>query len=261
MMRALALLLALFATQPAFAFDASKQAGIDPRPGAIVPLDIGFREGDGAEVTLRTLAHGKPVLLAPVLHNCPNICGVTLAGLLAAVGGQDLVPGRDFSIVAFGIDPKEGPQDAAALLQKLQQAYPPSIVSSVHSLTGRADNIASVTKALGYRYAWDPDLAQYAHVAAVAVLDADGRLSRWIYGVAPDPTDLKLALLDAGRNRIGSWTDQLLLLCYHFDAVTGRYSSLIWTMLRIGSLLTMLVLAGSIGIALLRDRRSGRHSP
>jgi protein SCO1/2 len=261
MIRAVALMLAILAAHPAFAFDAQKETGIDPRLGATVPLDLPFRDEHGKAVTLRALAHGKPMLLAPVVHNCPNICGVTLAGLLAAVTQQDLMPGRDFSIVAFGIDPRERPQDAASSLDKLRQAYPPLIVKAVHGLTGPASSIAAVTQSLGYRYAWDQERQQYAHAAAVAVLDSDGRLSRWLYGVAPDPTDLKLSLVDAGRHRIGTWTDQLLLLCFHYDAATGRYSSLTWTLLQAGSVITMLVLAGWIGVALFRDRRSARRAP
>jgi protein SCO1/2 len=261
MIRALALVLAMLAAHPALAFDAQKEAGIDPRLGADVPIDLPFRDEHGTEVTLRALAHGKPMLLAPVVHNCPNLCGVTLAGLLAAVDKQDLVPGRDFSIVAFGIDPREQSQDAASSLDKLRQAYPPLIVNAVHGLTGPADSTAAVTQSLGYRYAWDEELQQYAHAAAVAVLDSDGRLSRWLYGVSPDPTDLKLALVDAGRHQIGTWTDQLLLLCFHYDAATGRYSSLIRTLLQAGSIVTIIMLAGWIGVALLRDRQSARRAP
>src|SRR4051812_45276855 len=136
MIRVLVLLLASLVTHPALAFDPAAQTGIDARLGAVLPVDRSFRDETGAEVTLRTLAPGKPMLLAPVVHNCPNLCGVTLAGLLAAIDKQDLVPGRDFSIVAFGIDPREAPQDAAASIDKLRQAYPPSITNAMHGLIG-----------------------------------------------------------------------------------------------------------------------------
>jgi protein SCO1/2 len=254
MIRVLALLALILAASPAFAFDALKEAGIDQRPGAHLPLDVPFQDETGAAVTLRALLDGKPMLLAPVVHDCPNICGVTLAGLVAAAGRQDLAAGRDFSIVAFGIDPKERPRDAAASLGKLRNAYTIP-ADALHGLTGTADHIAAVTKALGYRYGWDQELGQYAHMAAVAVISPDGRLSRWLYGVSPEPSDLKLALVDAGRGKVGSWSDQLLLLCYHYDPATGRYGPLIWTLLRIGSAATFVILGGLIGLALLRDRR------
>lgn len=255
MIRLLVLLLAILAASPALAFDALQEARIDRHPGARIPLDIPFRDEAGRTVTLRSLANGKPILLAPVVHTCPNICGVTLAGLLSAIGKQDLLPGRDFSIVAFGIDPREGPRDAATALDKLRNSYTIRPGDAFHGLTGTAAGIAAVTDALGYRYGWDQDLGQYAHIAAVAVVAPDGRLSRWLYGVSPEPSDLKLALIDAGRGRVGDWADQLLLLCYHYDPATGRYGPVIWTLLRIASALTVAILGGFIGFALLRDRR------
>jgi protein SCO1/2 len=260
-MRRLALFLAaLLGCTPAWAFDPFQQAGIDARPGAQVPLDLPFRDEAGAPVTLRALAQGKPILLAPVLHDCPNICGVTLAGLARAVHAQSLVPGRDFTIVAFGIDPREGPQTAAASLDKLHREFPALPAESIHGLTGTATDIAAVTGALGYRYAWDEAIGQYAHLAAVAVLTPDGRLAHWLYGLAPDPTDLKLALVEAGDGRIGGWGDQLLLLCYHYDPQTGTYGPVIWTALRVGGGLTAAAGAAFIAIAAVRERRRTRHT-
>jgi protein SCO1/2 len=254
MMRFVFCLLLVLTSGTAHAFDPFAEAGIDPRPGAQIPLDLPFLDEKGASVTLRTLAGNKPIVLAPVLHRCPNICGVTLAGLAEAVRAQSFVPGNDFSVIAFGIDPKEGPAEAQASLVGLEKDLPRSPANAIHALTGEAGNIASVTQALGYRYAFDQDIGQYAHLAAIAVLTRDGRLVRWLYGLAPAPTDLKLALIEAGEGRLGNWGDQLLLLCYHYDPVTGRYGALIFQLLQLGGGLTVLLMAGLIGLALLRER-------
>ena len=109
----LVLLLLLF-TQPAAAFDALSSSGIDPRLGAGIPLDGAFLDESGAAITLARLGGGRPIVLAPVLHACPNICSITLVGLAQAIAGQSYRPGRDFALVAFGIDPEETPADAAA---------------------------------------------------------------------------------------------------------------------------------------------------
>lgn len=258
MTRLLAILFLLLAGAPALAFDPFKAAGIDQRPGAQVPLDLSFRNESGRAVSLRDLGAAKPVVLVPVQHRCPNICGVTLAGLAQAIRAQSYVPGRDFTIVAFGIDPKEGPDAARESLEKLREADPALPTNGIHAVTGRADDVDAVTRAIGYRYAWDDSIGQYAHVAAVAVLAPDGRLARWLYGLAPDPTDLRLALTEAGEGRLGTWGDQLLLLCYHYDPKTGQYGSLISWLLRLGGGVTVLLGVGWIGIALLRERRSAR---
>lgn len=239
----------------AHAFDPFEAAGIDQKHDAELPLDMPFAKEDGQTVTLRRLSRGKPILLAPVLHNCPNICGVTLSGLMEAVNAQNFRLGRDFTIVAFGIDPKEGPEDAARSLADLRKRFLRSTAVGVHALTGSEVNIRAVTDALGYRYAFDDRIGQYAHLAAVAVVTPEGRLSRWLYGLAPAANDLKLALTEAGRGQIGSWTDQILLLCYHYDPATGRYSPLIWAALRIGGGGTAILGSGAIAVTLIRERR------
>lgn len=252
----LILLLALLACGPALAFDPFEQAGIDQRPGARVPLELAFVDQTGASVPLAELGGGKPILLVPVLHDCPNICGVTLSGLAQSVRAQAFRPGKDFAIIAFGIDPREGPEEARASLAELARAFP-DFGQAAHAVTGGEENIKAVTEALGYRYAWDERIGQYAHVASAAVLTPDGHLARWLYGISPAPTDLHLALTEAGRGRIGDWSDQLLLLCYHYDPETGRYGSLVWTLLRIGGGLTLATGLGLIGLAVYRERRAG----
>jgi protein SCO1/2 len=259
-MRCLVLLMLLFlsalsTSSSAAPFDPFKATGIDQKPNALIPLDHPFEDEAGQAVTLRTLAASKPMLLVPVLHNCLNICGVTLSGLMEAVQGQRLRPPADFTIIAFGIDPKEGPKEARQSLHDLRLRFPTLAATGIHALTGRAADIHAVTDALGYRYAWDPDIGQYAHDAAVAVLTPDGHLSRWLYGLAPEPNDLKLALTEAGQGQTGDWSDEILLLCYHYDPETGRYSSLIGIALHIGGGVTIAVGSGGLAFALLREHR------
>ncbi|TXH99402.1 MAG: SCO family protein [Rhizobium sp.] len=254
-MLSLALLLC-FGGARAANFDPFSATGIDQKPDVSIPLDQPFRDETGRAVTLRQLQGDKPILLVPVLHNCPNICGVTLSGLMEAVQGQSFRPAADFTIVAFGIDAREGPREALASLDQLKRRFPSLASGGVHGLTGEAAAIHEVTDALGYRYAWDPDIGQYAHDAAVAVVTPDGRLSRWLYGLAPTSRDLKLALTEAGEGRIGSWSDQLLVLCYHYDPLTGRYSSLIVSALRVVSGLIAIVGVGLLVVMFVRERRS-----
>jgi protein SCO1/2 len=250
----LALLLVVLGAPGAFALDPFTKAGIDRLPDAAVPLDGAFRDETGRTLTLRAAGEGRPILLVPVMHRCPNICGLTLAGIGEAVQLQKFVSGRDFTLIAFGLDPREGPAEAALSIAGLRRNFP-ALQAGVHGLTGDARSIAAVLKPLGYRYAWDDDLSQYAHIAAVAVLTPDGRLSRWLYGITPDPTDVRLALTEAGEGRVGSWTDQLLLLCYHYDPQHGRYGSVIWLLLRGAGGATALLGLGWIGLALWRERR------
>lgn len=246
-LRALPLLLLAAAPAAAQPFDPFGEAGVDARAGARVPMDAPFTAADGRRTTLRAVSGGKPILLAPVLHQCPNLCGVTLAGVADAVAAQSLRPGRDFSLVAFGIDPKESSDDAAADLARLRERTP----IDASSLVGEAKPVHAVTDAIGYRYAWDARIRQYAHVAAVAVITPEGRLSGWLYGLTPSAADLHQALLAARAERSGSWGEQLALLCFHYDPVSGRYTPAIEKILRIAALATV----AALGLLLLRMRR------
>jgi protein SCO1/2 len=234
-------------------FDPFRLARIDPRPGAQVPMDAPFRDEAGRAVTLRGLGHGLPILLAPVQHRCPNICVATLEGLAQAVNGQSARPGRQVEIVAFGIDPREGPADAANSARRLRTALNGQ---PAHALTGAAPDIAAVTRMLGYHYAWDARLGQYAHIAAVAVLTPDGRLSGWLYGVQPPPAVLDAAVDGAGRGGSANLGQQILLLCYHYAPVIGRYGALALNTLKVAAGLCVLALLGFIALSVLRDRRN-----
>lgn len=225
-------------------FDPFGEARIDDKPGAQVPLDLGFVDQAGRQTTLRRIAAGQPLLLAPVLHNCPNVCGVTLAGLTGALAAK---PHERVAVVAFGIDPADTPADAAH-----DQTRNPRLGATY--LVGTAPAVHQVTDALGYRYAYDPRIRQFAHVAAVAVLTPDGRLVRWINGLAPEPADIASALADARGERTNAFVRALAVLCYHYDPETGRYSLAIMRILEAAGVLTVLAIGG--GIAFLARREA-----
>ena len=233
--------------------DPFRSASISAQPGASVPLDGTFTSAAGTPVTLRQLAAGKPLLIVPVQHECPNLCGVTLSGLAHAIDGQARFrPGRDFAIVALGIDPREGPAQASDDLARLA-AQRPNAKWQPAAVTGGERTVRAVTDALGYRYAWSPALRQYAHLSATAVVTPAGTLSTWLYGLAPTAAQLDAAVTQAAQDRGGGVMEQIRLLCFHYDPRTGRYSLAITRVLRLAGLATVLLIA--VGIALLARRR------
>ena len=256
---ALATLLMTRVAQAIQPFDPFGEATIVEKPGAQVPLDLPFRDQAGRAVTLRGLGRGRPILLAPVQHRCPNICIATLEGLARAVRAQGARPGQDVEVVAFGIDPREGIGEAALSAQRLEAGL--GGPAGVAALTGQPPEVTAVANALGYRYAWDRRIGQYAHVAATAVLSPDGRLSGWLYGVSPRPGIVHAAIATAARGGKASLGERLLLLCYHYDPVSGRYDLLVMDLLRGGVALAALLLAALITLALLRERRARTAAP
>jgi protein SCO1/2 len=233
--------------------DPFNSASIVERPGAAIPLDGAFVDQSGKSVTLRQIADGKPLLMVPVQHECPNICSVTLAGITGAIDGQAKYrAGRDFAIVAFGIDPREGPAQARDDLRRLAEQRPNEWQPV--ALTGAGPAIHAVTDALGYRYAWSTRLNQYAHMSGTAVLTADGKMSSWLYGLSPTPAQLDEALAQATAGRSGGVMQRILLLCFHYDPQTGRYSLAISKALHIAGVLTVIAIALLV-LLLSRTRR------
>ncbi|HEY4032104.1 MAG TPA: SCO family protein [Caulobacteraceae bacterium] len=234
-----------FAAQP---FDPFGLAKVAPPPNATAPMTGVFRDQQGRPATLAALAHGRPLVVIPVQYLCPNLCGLTLTGLDQAVQRQAK---EGFTVVALGIDPREGPAVAAKAVAGLK--------SPIVALTGPEAASRAVTDALGYRYAWDKALRQYAHISAVAVLRPDGGLARWLPGPQIDPQALTLALGQAAGGAPQpvpeSISSRLFLLCYHLIARGGIYDHRIIEAVRIagGAIVTLLMLL--IGWLIARERR------
>jgi protein SCO1/2 len=185
-----------------------------------------------------------------VQHHCPNLCGYTLDGLAARLRETGL--DRGASVVALGIDPKETPADAAASAARLAG------LADAHAVVGAAPQVAALTGALGYRYAWDARLGQYVHLAAVAVLTPQGKLSSWLYGLQPPAPVLRAAVQAAAKGGFSAIGDRIILLCYHYDPQTGRYDSVVAAALKVGAGAVVLALAAFVALSLGRDRRRGR---
>ncbi len=91
------------------------------------------------------------------------------------------------------------------------------------------------------------------------ILTADGRISRYFYGVEYPGRDMRLGLVDASAGKIGSPIDHVLLFCYHYDPSGATYSVSILRIIRLGGILTILLLVGGIWLSRRREVRAS-HS-
>ena len=240
-----AFLLALAAVQPSLNLPTQLQGvGIDQKLNAPLPLDTVFRDESGASVRLGAYFGKRPVLIAPVYYTCPMLCSQILSGVVSGLRPLSLVPGRDFEIVAFSINPEETPEDAAGkrdlYVRKYSRAAKPA---GWHFLVGSQASIDAMTHAIGFHYRRDPKTGMFIHASGVMIATPEGKLARYFYGVEYQPKDLKLGLVEASHNRIGSRVDQVLLFCYHYDPATGKYSLFVLNALKLAALFT--VIAGS----------------
>jgi protein SCO1/2 len=221
-----------------------------------VPPDLAFVDETGKDVTIGQYFGQRPVVLALVYFNCPMLCSLVQNALSGTLAILKLKAGTDFDVLVVSINPGETPAEAADAKAKMVTLYRhPGTDGGLHFLTGREASIKRLADAVGFRYTYDPAIAQYAHPAAITVLTPDARVSRYLFGIDYGATDLRLALVDAAGGRIGTVIDQTLLYCYHYDPSTGRYSLAIMSLVRLGGLLTIVGIGLSIGFTLRRQRR------
>ena len=231
--------------------------GFDQKLGAQVPLDLVFREETGAEVALGAYFGQRPVLLILSYYECPMLCTLVLNGVTSGLKAVPFAPGEDFEIVTVSFDPREKPDLAARKKANYVELLGrPGAAAGWHFLTGDEPAIAALTGAVGFRYRYDAASNQYAHAAGIMVLTPQGQISRYLFGIEYAPKDIRLALVEASAGKIGSFVDQVLLFCFHYDPETGRYGAATLNGIRVGGVLTLAALALFMIGSWRRDRRA-----
>jgi protein SCO1/2 len=220
-----------------------KDVGIDQLLNNQVPLDLEFRDESGRTVKLAEYFKDKPVVLSLVYYDCPRLCTQVLTGLLGAMKALPMTPGKEFVNLSVSFDPRETPQLAAAKRAEYLKRYDrPGAEAGWHFLTGDVAAIQALTKAVGFRYVWDPVTKQYAHAGGIMVLTPQGKISRYFYGIEYAPRDLRFGVIDASAGKVGSLADQVILYCYMYDPDRGTYGLVVMRLLRIFGGLTMVTL-------------------
>ena len=128
-----------------------------------------------------------------------------------------------------------------------------------HFLTGKKDQIDALAQSVGFRYAWDPEIQQYAHASGIMLLTPSGRVAQYYYGIEYAPRDIQLGLIEASKGKIGNVVDQVLLYCYHYDPRQGKYGAAVFNILRLSALATVLALGGFMLIMFRRDSLAARE--
>lgn len=234
--------------------------GIEQRLGAQLPLDAQFTGANGSRAPLRSYLSGRPVLLALVYYECPMLCSQILNGVVAGLRPLSLRPGRDFDVVAISINPAETPSEAADKQAFYSRRYSPSEGSAGwHFLVGDEPAISAVTQAAGFHYRYDPITRMFVHASGIMVLTPAGKMARYFYGVQYEPKDLKLGLIEASGNRIGSPADQVLLFCYHYDPSTGKYGAAVMRLTQAAAVLFLVFSGIALAMLFRRELRVGWH--
>jgi protein SCO1/2 len=235
-----------------------REIGFDQNIGGSLPLDTAVRDEAGRTVPLATYFGKRPVVLIFAYYTCPMLCSQVIGGLASVLDVLSLEPGRDLEIVAISFDPRDTAKTAAAKKADYLERYSRSgAAAASHFLTADQPSITRLTRAAGFRYVWDEPTKQFAHPSGVIVLTPDGRLARYMFGIEYWPRALRLALVEASAGKVGTAVDTLLLYCYHYDPMTGRYGFVVMRALRIAAAATVLALGTFVFVMVRREKRQG----
>jgi len=208
----------------------------EQHPGQQVSRDLVFRDENGRALKLGDLFGKRPLILVPGYYRCPMLCTMINDGLINALENLRANVGADFDVLDLSIDPNEKPAAAAEKKALYLRRYGRSgAASGWHCLVGDEKSIAQLSDELGYRYAYDPQIKQYAHPSGVVVLTPAGKVSRYVFGVTFNSTELRDAIAAAKEGKSGSVLSQIFLLCYHYTPITGKYGASILSILRVAN--------------------------
>ncbi|MCO6429378.1 MAG: SCO family protein [Deltaproteobacteria bacterium] len=230
-----------------------QEVGIKQRLGEIVDLSLPLTSADGDSRPIKSiLDEGKPIMLVPVYFECPRLCGLLLSGVLELLNNMDLELGKDFQVLTVSFDPSEGPK----LAQKRAAEYRSKLTkggensSNWHFAVGADADIDALMRQIGFQY--KPDGKDFAHTAAVIILTPEGEISQYFTGIEFSPWDVRLALVEASRGKVGSLFDQVLLFCFRYDHLQGKYTWAAFNFVRVGAILSVL---GLISLVYFAARR------
>lgn len=229
--------------------------GFDQRIEERLPLDTTFIDEQGNPVALGNYFGKRPVVLALTYAECPMLCNLVLSGLTGSMRAVSSDVGAGYDVLAVSFDPKDTPETSRKRKEQYVRRYGrKGAEQGFHFLTGTPESITALTKAVGFRYELDTKTGQYAHPAGVVVIMPDGRIARYLYGSEYSPRDMELAIAEASVGK-ASLTNQLLLLCYKYDPQSGSYSARAIGAVRVGGVLTLVV----IGLFMVTSARKNRH--
>ncbi len=233
---------------------------IEEKLGKKIPLDLKFTNAAGKVVRLGDyFKQQKPVVLNLAYYECPMLCTLVLNGVSDTVRKLSLMPDKDFQMVTVSIDPREGADLAAMKQQNYLKHLNRGSADSWAFLVGEESQSRALAAALGFNYYYDEKSQEYAHAAATFVLGEDGTISRYLYGIAYKERDLRFALVEASRGRVGTTLDKILLTCYRYDPDARGYVLFARNLMRLGGAVMVLLVIFFLAIFWGRERRRQQH--
>jgi protein SCO1 len=248
------------------------------------------------------IAGDIPTIITFNYSDCPMLCSMQLNGLTAVlpdsakplaltasqaviVGAIDatkkiaFTAGQQFRIVTFVLEPRQPLAKTNATRTKYIERLPENLRADAQrgwtflsaenpdaaDLTDGASGdpaVKRVADAVGFRYVYIKERAEWAHPAALIFVSAKGTVTRYVYGGTFADDVIRESLLGAGVNNPATAVG-FMNRCYHFDPDANNYSRAGVMTLRFGALLFLVLMLSAFGLRYLlrRDREPGVIRP
>lgn len=198
------------------------ETGVDEKLGGYIPLDLKFVDENGDSVQLGQLIN-KPTILSLVYYRCPGICSPLLSGIVDVVEKIDNIPGEDFFILTVSFDETDSPALSAQKKKNYMASFNKKFPSQHWKfLTGDKSSINKLTEAVGFKF--KKQGRDFVHPGLITILSADGKISRYLFGISYLPFDVKMALLEASQGRTGPTINRVLVYCFSYDPDGKKYA-------------------------------------
>ncbi|CAM2006463.1 SCO family protein [Acanthopleuribacter pedis] len=220
-----------------------EDVGVDEKLGQRINLAQTFTDRHGNPVTLGDLfTDGKPVIIAPVYYSCPQLCTLVLNGVRNLINDMTLTLGEDYRVVNICIDPDNTPEMAADKAKNYIGTLdrPEPADKNWFFLTGNSQVIENAMDQIGFRYKKVDE--QYNHASVIVLVSPQGVISRYVYGVTYPAKDVRLGLVEAAEGKVGTTLDKVLIYCFRYDPLAGKYVKDAMNLMRLGSGLSLLAM-------------------
>ena len=236
--------------------EALQDVGIIEHLGETIPLDTRFATSNGDSTSIGDLLEeGKPVILNPLYYDCPMLCGLVIDGVLNVANQLEWSPGKDYTILSFSIDPTENHELAAEYKERYYtQLEKPKTDNGWYFLTSNKSNIEKMITAVGFEVNEIEDTGEFAHTAAIIMLSPEGVITRYLYGIQYKAFDVRSALYESADGKIGSTLNKVIMYCYQYDPDTNSYAPIAINIMKIGGLVTLIILGIFLGLLWLREK-------
>lgn len=225
--------------------------------GETIDLNLPVVNEQGQTVPLSTyFTKHKPVMLSPMYYACPGLCSFHFNGVVEALKKIDWNPGEKFEVIAFSFDGKEGPDLGLKKKENYMKMYGrPGTENGFHFITAPQSTIDQLMKQVGFQFRWNEQAGEWSHASAAIMISPEGKVTRYLHGVEFDPRDMKLALNETARGKVGNLVDSVILYCFKYDQHQSKYGLQAFRVVQLGGAVTVLILGIWLLPVLFRSRR------